>query len=367
MPRPRIELNVEATPGRIVYYRKMVRRSDAEPGSVVDVVDRTGKAVGVGFYNPRSEYALRLLRNEDVAKVLRDAIDFREKTLRIPEVSDAYRVCHGEADGLPGLVVDRYGPVHAIEIRALGMFKLLDAIRGVLGETVVRASDEIQRLEGFRLPDAAGPEGVVIREHGVQYRVDFATGHKTGFFCDQRDNRKFLADLAKGKSVLDLCCYTGGFAISAAKAGASRVVGVDLDEEALEVARQNAKLNRVKIDFFHADLFNYLKQMKESFDVIVLDPPKLAPSHEDIPKAKRAYYDMNLLAAKAMAPGGILVSCSCTALVSEDDFLGILRAAARSAGREMVHFRIAGAGPDHPISTSYTEGRYLKVVFSVIA
>lgn len=366
MPHPRVELNVEAAPGRIVYYRKMVRRSDVEPGSLVEVFDRKGQAVGVGFYNPRSELAVRLLSGGDIERTLREAIEFREKTLRLPEVTDAYRVCHGEGDGLPGLVVDRYGPVHAIELHALGFFRLLDRVRASFGNAFVRASEEIQRLEGFRLPVSAPPEGIVIREHELQYRIDFARGHKTGFFCDQRDNRRFLASLSSGRRVLDLCCYTGGFALSAARAGAERVTAVDLDEEVLDTARQNARLNRVKVEFLHADLFNYLRQARETFDLIVLDPPKMAASRDDLPRAKKSYFDMNYLALKVLPPGGILVSCSCSGLVSEEDFLGILRAAAREAGRTLQVFRVAGAGPDHPVSSSYPEGRYLKTVFSQV-
>jgi len=358
-------LNVDAVPGRIVYYRKMVRRSDVEPGSLVDVRDRAGKAVGVGYYNPRSELALRLLRKEDVAELMRQAVAFREKTLRLPEIADAYRVFHAEADGIPGLVIDRLGPVHSIEVYTFGAFRLLEKVAGVFPRIFVRAPEEAERLEGFRVPPGAPPEGVIVREHGVQFRIDFARGHKTGFFCDQRDNRQVVAGLAKGRSVLDLCTYTGGFALAAARAEATRVVGVDLDEEALETARQNARLNRVKIEFRHADLFNYLRQVRETFEVIVLDPPKMAHDREDLGRAKKAYFDMNYLALKHLSPGGILVSCSCSGLVSNEDFLTIVRAAAREAGREVGFFRMGGAGPDHPVSSLYPEGRYLKAVFSL--
>jgi 23S rRNA (cytosine1962-C5)-methyltransferase len=172
-----------------------------------------------------------------------------------------------------------------------------------------------------------------------------------------------VADLARGKDILDLCCYTGGFAIAAAKAGARRIVGVDMDEEALETARQNERLNRVKVDFFHQDIFNYLKQCRERFDVVVLDPPKMARDREELPQARRGYRDMNALAARVVRPGGILVSCSCTGLVGEEEFVRIVQQASE---RELRTFRIAGAGPDHPVSNLYHEGRYLKVVYSVV-
>ncbi len=363
--RPVIELRVPGGRRHLHFFRKMVRKPEKfiEAGAIVDVVDRSGQPIGCGFYNPKSEIAVRMLGLPEeglVEKRLRAALAFRD-SLRID--ADAYRVCHSEGDGLPGLVVDRFAGVHSVEIFSLGMLKQMDLVRSVLPNAFVQADERTQALEGFRLPPEKPPEGVVVREHGVEFRVDFARGHKTGFFCDQRENRKAVAELARGKDVLDLCCYTGGFAVSAAKAGARRVAGVDLDEDALETARQNARLNRVRVDFLHQDVFNYLRQCKETFDVVVLDPPKMARERDDLLKAKRAYLDMNRLAARAVKPGGILVSCSCTGLVSEEEFLSIVRAA---PDRELRTFRVAGAGPDHPVSSLYPEGRYLKVVYSVV-
>ncbi len=334
-----------------------------EAGTIVDVIDRGGANLGVGFYNPKSEIAIRMLgaaEDDLIEKRLNAAVAFRES---LGMSSDAYRVCHSEGDGLSGLVVDRYAGIHSIEIFSLGMLKQLEVIRKCFPNSFVQADARTQELEGFKLPASKPPEGVVVQEHGVQFRVDFATGHKTGFFCDQRENRKAVADLARGKDMLDLCCYTGGFAVSAAKAGARRVVGVDMDEEALETARQNSRLNKVKVDFFHQDVFNYLKQCREKFDVVVLDPPKMAREAEDLPKARRGYHDMNALASRVVKPGGILVSCSCTGLVGSEEFLQIVQ---RASERELRTFRITGAGPDHPVSNLYPEGRYLKVVYSLV-
>jgi 23S rRNA (cytosine1962-C5)-methyltransferase len=364
-PRPRIELRVPGSRRHLHFFRKMVKKPEKfiEAGAIVDVVDRAGHPIGCGFYNPKSEIAVRMLGTPEeglVEKRLREAVALRE-SLRID--ADAYRVCHSEGDGLPGLIVDRFGDLFSVELFSLGMLKQMAAVRAVLPRVFVQADERTQMLEGFRLPPEKPPEGVVIREHGVEFRVDFARGHKTGFFCDQRENRKAVAELARGKDLLDLCCYTGGFAVAAAKAGARKVIGVDLDEEALETARQNARLNRVKVEFFHQDTFNYLKQCREKFDVVVLDPPKMAREREDLPKAKRAYLDMNRLAARVVKPGGILVTCSCTGLVSEEEFLSIVRMASE---RELRTFRVAGAGPDHPVSSLYPEGRYLKVVYSVV-
>ena len=361
--RPVVQLRVPGTRRHLSFFRKMVLKPGVfiQAGAVVDVKDRSGAHIGAAFYNPKSEVALRMLgevEDDFVENRIKKAIAFRD-ALAID--SDAYRICHAEGDGLPGLVIDRYAGVHVIEIFTLGMLLMLERIRSLFPKVHVRSDARTQELEGFRLPKQEVPEGVVIREHGTQYRIDFQSGHKTGFFCDQRENRRVLAGLAKGKDVLDLCTYTGGFAVAAARAGAERVTAVDMDEKALEIARQNARLNRVKIDFLHADLFNYLKQVKKKFDIVILDPPKMAQGQVDIPKAQRVYFDMNRLPARVVKPGGILVSCSCTGLVNEQDFLTIVRNAAE---REIRMFRIAGAGPDHPFSSLFPEGRYLKVVFS---
>jgi 23S rRNA (cytosine1962-C5)-methyltransferase len=363
--RPSVRLRVPGTRQHLFFFRKMVVKPDVfiEAGAIVDVVDRTGATLGCGFYNPKSEITIRMLgaaQDNLIENRLQAAVAFRE-SLKIE--SDAYRVCHSEGDGLSGLIVDKYAGVHSIELFSLGMLKQVDVLRKFFPNAFIQADERTQALEGFKLPAAKPPEGVVIQEHGVQFRVDFATGHKTGFFCDQRENRKAVAELSRGKDMLDLCCYTGGFAVSAAKAGARRVVGVDMDEDALETARQNARLNRVKVDYFHQDVFNYLKQCKEKFDVVVLDPPKMAREVEDLPKARRGYHDMNALAGRVVKPGGILVSCSCTGLVGSEEFLQIVQ---RAAERELRTFRITGAGPDHPVSNLYPEGRYLKVVYSVV-
>jgi 23S rRNA (cytosine1962-C5)-methyltransferase len=363
--RPTVQLRVPGDRKHLFFFRKMVVKPEKflQAGSIVDVLDRSGANIGCGFYNPKFEIALRMLgpaEDDLIEKRLRQAVAFRD-SLRID--GDVYRVCHSEGDGLSGLVVDRYGDVHSIEIFSLGMLKQLEVVRKFFPKVFVQADARTQELEGFRLPPEKPPEGVVVREHGVHFRVDFARGHKTGFFCDQRENRKAVAELARGKDLLDLCCYTGGFAIAAAKAGANRVIGVDMDEEALETARQNEKLNRVRVDFFHQDVFNYLKQSREKFDVVVLDPPKMTSDREELPKALRTYHDMNRLAARAVKPGGIFVTCSCTGLVSEEEFLRTVRQASE---RELRTFKITGAGPDHPVSSLYPEGRYLKVVYSVV-
>jgi 23S rRNA (cytosine1962-C5)-methyltransferase len=207
----------------------------------------------------------------------------------------------------------------------------------------------------------------VITEYGVRFRVAPGGKHKTGFFADQRENRKTLASFCGGKRVLDLCCNTGGFAVYAKTlGGAGEVIGVDLDEHAIELAKQNAKLNQVSISFVQADLFPWLRDVLpngERFDVVVLDPAKLTRDRDDVLSALKKYTDMNRLALQAVTPGGVFLTCSCTGLVSEADFLEMLRRAAWQAGRTLQVFKVAGAGGDHPFLTHVPEGRYLKAVF----
>ncbi len=361
--RPTVHLRVPGGRRHLFFFRKMVKKPDAplEPGSIVDVVDRAGAPVGCAFWNPQSEIALRMLGPSGeglIERRLREAIAFRD-SLRIN--ADCWRVCHSEGDGLSGLVVDRYGPVHSVELFSLGMYRQVSLLRGLLPNAWIRADARAQDLEGFRAEDDLAPAPVVVHEHGVSFRVDFARGHKTGFFCDQRENRREVASLAKGRSLLDLCCYTGGFGVAAGAAGASRVLGVDMDQEALSTARANARLNRVTAEFRHANVFDHLRTSTDTWDVVVLDPPKMARDKGELGKARRGYHDMNRLAARAVKPGGVLVTCSCTGLVSEEEFLGIVREACE---REVRIFRVAGAGPDHPVSSLYPEGRYLKVVYA---
>src|SRR5262249_32178490 len=191
--------------------------------------------------------------------------------------------------------------------------------------------------------------------------------HKTGFFLDQRDNRKTLASCCAGKRVLDLCCNTGGFAVYAKALGqADEVVGVDLDAEVIALAKQNANLNQARIRFAQADLFAWLREViptGQRFDIVVLDPAKQTRDREEIGFALKRYFDMNKLALQAVAPGGVFLTCSCTGLISEEDFLECLRRAAWQADRTVQVLTIAGAGPDHPFQLHVPEGRYLKAVF----
>jgi 23S rRNA (cytosine1962-C5)-methyltransferase len=207
----------------------------------------------------------------------------------------------------------------------------------------------------------------VITEYGLKFRASPGSGHKTGFFADQRDNREYLSHLVKDKTVLDICCNSGGFAIYAkARGGASEVTGIDLDEEILEIAGKNAYLNDAKVKFVQSDLFPYLRDAAargDAWDVVILDPAKLTRDREQVISALKKYNDMNKLAMSVVKPGGILLTCSCTGLVSEEDFLDMIRRAAFFAGRRAQILKVSGAGADHPYMAHVKESRYLKAVF----
>src|SRR5205085_1204208 len=207
--------------------------------------------------------------------------------------------------------------------------------------------EHVRKQESFDCREPEPPPPEIISEHGVRFRVAAGTKHKTGFFLYQRDNRRLLASFCGGKRVLDLCCNTGGFAVYAkALGGADEVIGVDLDESAIELAKTNAKLNGAQVRFVQADLFPWLRDMipnGERFDVVILDPAKLTRDRESVDQALRKYCDMNRLALQVVKPGGVFLTCSCTGLVSESDFLDSLRRAAWQAGRQLQVFRVSGA------------------------
>lgn len=354
---------------------------DAPPGAVVVVEDPEGTPIGRAFWNPRARIALRLLTTDPQEEI--DAAFFRRRLercaelrrpLRLEETTDSWRLCHSEADGLSGLVVDVLGAVVLAEVFALGMANKEDDLRAALAgmfpdkRVVLRSDKRSGGIEGFELfAREDDPAGTRVREGPVRYEVDLRTGHKTGFFLDQRENRAFLAGFTPGKRVLDGCCYTGGFALNAALAGAAQVTGVDLDEKAIAVAQRNAKLNQTRVKLLQADAFHYLRQIAEQPEppeVIVLDPPKLAADREEVGSALRSYVDLNRLALQAIADEGLLLTCSCSGSVSEEAFLDALRSAAAQAKKQVIVLRVSGAAADHPVALHVPESRYLKAVFA---
>ena len=382
---PVVHLKIERRSNHPWIFQKMVEKPEVKPkpGSVVDIYDRDGTFAGRGFYNGHSRIALRVLTaNPDEAvdetffarKIAEEAVSLRRDVLKLDAVTDAYRVVHSEGDGLSGLVVDRFADTVVVEYFSAGMFKQRDLIKRCLlehfpnAQIYAFAEDHVQKQESFDFATPPTPPPSVIVEHGVRFHAAPGTKHKTGFFVDQRDNRKALAEFCSGARVLDLCCNSGGFGIYAKTVGgASEVVGIDLDEEILEVAEQNARLNKVKIRFIQADIFAWLRDVAvgngERYDVVILDPAKMTRDREQVIPALKKYLDMNKLAMGAVKPGGILLTCSCTGLVSEEQFLDMLRRAAFYANRTVQVLKVSGAGPDHPWQAHVPESRYLKAAF----
>jgi len=381
---PVIHLKIERRSNHPWIFQKMVEKPEPKlkPGSIVDIVDRDGTFAGRGFYNGHSRIALRVLTADPdeavdetfFARKIGAAVRLRRDLLKLDAVTDAYRLIHSEGDGLSGLVVDRFADTLVVEYFSAGMFKQRDAIKRCLLEhfpavhIYAYAEDHVQKQESFDLAHPPAPAPSVIHEHGVKFHAAPGSKHKTGFFADQRDNRKYLAEFCAGARVLDLCCNSGGFGIYAKTiGGASEVVGVDLDEEVLDVAEQNARLNKVKVKFIQADIFHWLRDIAANkdkrFDVVILDPAKMTRDREQVIPALKKYLDMNKLALAAVKPGGMFLSCSCTGLVSEEQFLDMLRRAAFYANRTLQVLKVSGAGPDHPWQAHVPESRYLKAAF----
>jgi 23S rRNA (cytosine1962-C5)-methyltransferase len=383
-PLPVVQLKIERRSNHPWIYQKMVERPEPrpKPGSIVEIVDRDGSFAGRGFYNGHSRITLRVL-SADIDEAIDEAffarridaaIGLRRDLLRLDAVTDAYRLIHSEGDGLSGLVVDRFAGTLVIEYFSAGMYRQRELIRRCLlghypdSAIYAYAEQHVQKQESFDCPPPPMPAPTVIQEHGVRFHAAPGSKHKTGFFVDQRDNRRTLADFCADKRVLDLCCNSGGFGISAKVLGGAReVVGVDLDEDILEIAAQNAHLNKARVRFVQADLFHWLRDYAgnkaEKFDVVILDPAKMTRDREQVIPALKKYLDMNKLAMGALKPGGILLTCSCTGLVSEDQFLDMLRRAAFYAGRSVQILKVTGAGADHPWLAHVPESRYLKAVF----
>ncbi len=375
---------------------------DFAPGDLVTVVDHRGRFVGRGFINPASLIRVRLLTHRDepvdddfwLAR-LRVAWELRRSLWG----ESAFRVVFAESDGLPGLVVDRFGPWLVMQTLALGVDLrrdfLAEALRSLTGCTGVflRNDAPVRELEGLPLesgpapgtpPDLSTRVEVTERprlcegapgtdwdgrgeggECGVRLWVDVAEGQKTGHFLDQRLNRAAAACLAPGARVLDAFSYTGGFAIHAARAGAREVLAVEASAWAVGLARENAELNGVadRCRFQEGNAFDLLRtldQEGESFDLVILDPPAFARSREALEGALRGYKQINLRALHLLRPGGYLVTSSCSSHLDPDTFLGVVAAAASDAGRRVLVLEVRGQPPDHPILLGYPESRYLK-------
>jgi 23S rRNA (cytosine1962-C5)-methyltransferase len=362
-----------------------VEKVDGEParGETV-LVKAAGQPVAVAAWSPRSQIQARIWSFDPGTRIeksffeatIRKAVELRNSLPAIHH-SNALRLVHGESDGLPGLVVDRYDDVLVAQFLSAGAEywreTILDSLVEVSGcESVFERSDaDVRKLEGLesRVGFARGNREArrcPIIEHGLNFRVDVEEGQKTGFFLDQRDNRQRVRALAQGREVLDGFCYTGGFSVAALAGGAASVTAVESSAPALEVARENAKANALdlsRISFEQADVFAYQRLLRDrgrSFGMIVLDPPKFAPTAAQVKNAARAYKDINLLAFKLLKPGGLLATFSCSGGVSAELFQSIVAGAASDAGADAKIIERFGAAADHPVALSFPEGDYLK-------
>lgn len=370
-----------------LFAKRVVEVDPAiRPGATVVVQHRDGNLLGYGTYNPKSEIRVRLicgqaeLPDDDFwNRLFERAVSVRQKALKLDAVTNAYRVVHAEADGFSGLVVDRYGDVLSGEAFSLGAWQrgqeALMRLATCIGleHWTLRCGPQTLAHEGFAADPVSSPncpQQTTVQEFGTRFRVRFAGGHKTGFFCDQRENRRRLAEFAAGRSVLDLCCYTGGFAVQAMALGkAASATAVDLDESALAVAKENANLNQVRVDCVHADAFAYMRDMERNgrkFGAVVLDPPKLIRSRAEIEEGAKRHYDLNRLAFGLVEPGGLLLTCTCAGLFGRDDFERTVANAARKTGRNARIVAIAGAASDHPIAIDCPETRYLHAMFLIV-
>lgn len=383
---PVITLPGRRLPGHPWIWSAQVRKPETKlpPGSVVDIVDAEGRYVGRGFWNGHARIALRVLTPDQnqaidadfIAARITRAVQLRRDVLDLDASSNAWRVVHSEGDGLSGLVVDRYDDVIVCEYFSAGMWHLRDTIRDALEQHFpdaihyAFAERHVQKQESFDCHAGTPPAPVEVHEHGLRFHAAPGFGHKTGFFADQRDNRRYFATLARGRTVLDLCCNAGGFAIHAMANGATSAIGVDNDNGILDIARANAEMNEVQANFEAADMFDWLKAARDAgrrFGAVVLDPPKLTRNRHDVTRALKKYFAMNRLALDVVEPGGLFLTCSCTGLVDQRGFLDMLRRVSLNAGRDIQVLDITGAGPDHPISAMVPEGRYLKAAFCRVA
>ena len=357
----------------------------AKPGDTVDVLDADGRVLARAAWSPKSQIRARIWSSDpqtiiDDAFFKRRVADAVARRQAMPQLAgqEGMRLIHGESDGLPGVIADRYGDTICLQLTAAGPDKWRKAIVGALvkatGVTRIyeRSDSDVRGLEGLEpvtgwvhgeAPDTA----LSIDENGVRLGVDVVGGHKTGFYLDQRDNRLLTRDLAAGKAVLNCFCYTGGFSLQALAGGAASTLSIDSSGPALVGARANLAMNpqldASRAEWLEADVFEALRVFRKEgrrFDLIVLDPPKFAPSAAHAERAARAYKDINLLGFRLLNPGGYLMTYSCSGGIGLELFQKIVAGAAVDAGRDARILRRLAAGPDHPIALHFPEGEYLK-------
>ncbi len=354
-----------------------------QPGQTVRVESSSGKFLGFAAWSPKSQIRLRFWSFKEQDQIDENFIHSRlQKALSNRSSSDlasnAKRLVHGEADGLPGLIVDQYNQVLVLQILSVGMEYwreiLIQQLIDLTGlECVFERSDaEVRRLEGLERQCGAilgelSPN-CSIQEHGLEYYIDVENGQKTGFYLDQRANRAKIQEISHNKEVLNCFCYTGGFSLNALRGGAKFVTSIDSSGQALQMAKLNTKTNGLpeeKTEWIEADVFASLRKFRDqgrNFDLIILDPPKFAPTKQNVEKASRAYKDINLLAMKLLNEGGLLATFSCSSAISPELFKKILASSAEDARQDFSILDNFSADQDHPQLLSFPEGEYLKGV-----
>jgi 23S rRNA (cytosine1962-C5)-methyltransferase len=363
-------------------FSNEIRMDDAAraiaPGTIVNVRGFDGHAFGTGYFNPKSLIAVRLLDGACDAVIDADffvarlghALALRERLYGRP----FYRLCHAEGDGLPGLVIDRFDDTLSVQIGTAGMERQIDAVMAALDRlidprTVILKGDAPARaLEGLGT-DVRVLKGeahrLQVEENGARYFADLVEGQKTGWYYDQRDNRAFIAGLAKDRSVLDAYSYAGGFGVLAAKAGAKEVICLDSSAPALALAEESARASGVTVKPVRADVFEELERLaahNETFDIVIADPPPFVRSKKDLEAGARAYRKLARMAAAVTAPGGILLMASCSHNIAPERFAAECAAGIGRAGRRSSLIRQAGAGPDHPVHPLLPQSAYLKAL-----
>jgi 23S rRNA (cytosine1962-C5)-methyltransferase len=348
----------------------------AVPGELVEVRDFSGAFIGRGYINPRSLIAVRILtrKQEDLDAAFFAAKISNARDLRVRlGFGDSFRAVFSEGDGLPGLIVDKYAGTLVVQSLTAGIDGMLDMILHALRDaydpkTIVLRNDTASRgIEGLaqekRVVIGETTGIVAIEESGIRYQVDVLEGQKTGFFFDQRENRLAIKDLAKGKRVLDCFCYVGAWALSAAKYGATEVIGIDSSEKAVQLATRNAALNGLSARFVEGDVFEKLREFekqKERFGCVILDPPAFVKSRAKVREGLKGYKEINLRAMRLLEPGGFLVTCSCSHHIDQELFREMLIDAAHSANRQARLLEMRSQSRDHPMLLAAKETQYLK-------
>ena len=349
-----------------IFAGAIANESGPDDAAFADLVDGRGNLLASGFHSKRSQIRLRALTFDGVSlteDLIRERIasSIARRVSLLDGDTNAVRIVNAEGDELSGLVVDRYDDLAVIEISNYGVEQIRELIVDAIAAKSVFFKNDLpaRKIEGLT-QESKGTEPRTIRESGLRFEVDPSEGQKTGFFLDQRENRRLARALAKDRRVLNLFSYSGAFGVYARAGGATSVLNVDVSDKAIALAKRNHEINGFAADFVVADAFDWVRKTRERFDLVVCDPPAFAKSRADVERAARGYKDINLHALRLAESGGHLMTFSCSGHMSLDLFQKVIFSAAHDAGRSVAFIRRLTAGPDHPVSLYCPEGEYLK-------